>query len=170
MSTGTANFLSGGFGAFAFWFAAMPADNIKKWVYCLHRCIWAYLSFSLARLYIPNSRMMAKPLPSPGSAEPYIRPTFMSVAREIRAREGLPGFYRGLTPTLLRAFPVNAAAFFVFEGIMRSLGAEKVTTIYYSSFGMSVTNFPLFSDQIRWPTHSPCFVTLKMDDVKRGRS
>ncbi|KAI0082268.1 mitochondrial carrier [Panus rudis PR-1116 ss-1] len=30
MSTGTANFISGGLGSFAFWFMAIPADNIKN--------------------------------------------------------------------------------------------------------------------------------------------
>lgn len=30
ISTGTAHFLSGGLGAFAFWAMAIPADNIKK--------------------------------------------------------------------------------------------------------------------------------------------
>lgn len=32
MSTGTANFISGGLGSFAFWFMAIPADNVKKYV------------------------------------------------------------------------------------------------------------------------------------------
>lgn len=32
MSTGLANFLSGGLGSFAFWGFAIPADNIKKLV------------------------------------------------------------------------------------------------------------------------------------------
>ncbi len=31
-----------------------------------------------------------------------------------------------MTPILLRAFPVNAAAYSVYEGIMRLIGAEKV--------------------------------------------
>lgn len=30
MSTGLANFLSGGLSSFAFWSMAIPADNIKK--------------------------------------------------------------------------------------------------------------------------------------------
>lgn len=36
------------------------------------------------------------------------------------------GFFRGLGPSYLRAFPVNASAFFVYEGLMRVMGAEKV--------------------------------------------
>ena len=46
MSTGTANFLSGGLGSFAFWFAAIPADNIKKSdLTSRHPNSWLKLSF-----------------------------------------------------------------------------------------------------------------------------
>jgi len=48
------------------------------------------------------------------------------IARQIHAIHGPAGFFRGLGPTLLRAFPVNACALFVYEGIMRELGAEAV--------------------------------------------
>lgn len=40
-------------------------------------------------------------------------------------KEGLPGFYRGLVPIVLRAFPVNASAILVYESILRNLNAEK---------------------------------------------
>lgn len=30
ISTGSANFISGGLGSFAFWIMAIPADNVKK--------------------------------------------------------------------------------------------------------------------------------------------
>ncbi|KAL0951295.1 hypothetical protein HGRIS_008005 [Hohenbuehelia grisea] len=105
MSTGTANFLSGGFGAFAFWGMAIPADNIKN-------------------------RMMAYPYPeryptSSGSAAFAVRPSFVATAQQIFAESGASGFFRGLGPCVLRAFPVNACAFFVYEGLMRGLGAEK---------------------------------------------
>ena len=56
------------------------------------------------------------------------RPSFFATARYIYSRDGLAGFYRGLGPCILRAFPVNACAFFVYEGTMRLLGAEKVFT------------------------------------------
>lgn len=32
MSEGTATFLSGGLASFTFWVAAIPADNVKKYV------------------------------------------------------------------------------------------------------------------------------------------
>ncbi|KAK7694768.1 hypothetical protein QCA50_001956 [Cerrena zonata] len=93
MSTGTANFISGGLGSFAFWFMAIPADNVKN-------------------------RMMAVPLSD-------ARPTFRGTVRLIYTTIGLRGFFAGLTPCLLRAFPSNACAFYVYEGLMRGFGAEK---------------------------------------------
>ncbi|TFK30344.1 mitochondrial carrier [Coprinopsis marcescibilis] len=104
VNVGLANFLSGGFGAFSYWIMAIPADNIKN-------------------------RMMAFPYPDPYPAaisKGTIQvPSFSRTAREIFAREGYTGFFRGLGPSLLRAFPVNASALFVYEGIMRVMGAEK---------------------------------------------
>ncbi|EKM61131.1 uncharacterized protein PHACADRAFT_204284 [Phanerochaete carnosa HHB-10118-sp] len=93
MSTGTANFLSGGLSSFAFWFMAIPADNIKN-------------------------RMMAVP-------HTELRPTFKGTIRHIYSVAGLRGFFAGLAPCLLRAFPSNACAFYVYEGLMRAFEAEK---------------------------------------------
>ncbi|KAF5337081.1 hypothetical protein D9611_003135 [Ephemerocybe angulata] len=104
ISTGSANFLSGGLAAFSYWIMAIPADNLKN-------------------------RMMAYPYPSP---YPYpsenttvSRLSLYRTARDIFRRDGYSGFFRGLGPCLLRAFPVNASAFFVYEGVMRLLDAEK---------------------------------------------
>ncbi|KAI9065837.1 mitochondrial carrier [Trametes sanguinea] len=65
-----------------------------------------------------KNRMMATPHNLP-------KPSFTATARQIFAESGLRGYYRGLGPTLLRAFPVNASALWVYEGLMRVLGAEK---------------------------------------------
>ena len=75
--------------------------------------------------------MMAYPhpqvYPSLRTSEPPMkRPAFFHTARQILAREGSAGFFRGLGPCFLRAFPVNASALFVYEGTMRILGAEQV--------------------------------------------
>jgi len=104
ISTGLSNFLSGGLASFVFWAFAIPADNVKN-------------------------RMMSQPLLS--SIGPRDRSTrlprrsFLSIARDIHAEEGVRGFLRGLGPTFLRAFPSNASALFVYEGILNRLGAEK---------------------------------------------
>lgn len=63
--------------------------------------------------------MMAQPLDG-------ARASLLSTARGAFALDGVKGFYRGLGPTFLRAFPANASAFFVYEATMRLLGAEKV--------------------------------------------
>jgi solute carrier family 25 (mitochondrial carnitine/acylcarnitine transporter), member 20/29 len=73
--------------------------------------------------------MMAHPYPHPyptSSMSVMTRPSFLLIARRIYTRDGLGGFFRGLGPCFLRTFPVNASAIFVYEGIMRALGAEKV--------------------------------------------
>ncbi|KLO13980.1 mitochondrial carrier [Schizopora paradoxa] len=66
-----------------------------------------------------KNRMMATPLASH-------RQSALRVAKAIIQSEGVKGFYRGMTPVVLRAFPVNASALFVYEGLMRVFGAEKV--------------------------------------------
>uniref|UniRef100_A0A0W0G042 Mitochondrial carrier n=1 Tax=Moniliophthora roreri TaxID=221103 RepID=A0A0W0G042_MONRR len=103
MSTGTSTFLAGGLGSLVFWIMSIPADNTKN-------------------------RMMAYPYPAPYSAPPggkFGVPSFATTVRTTYLREGVSGFYRGLGPCILRAFPVNACAYFVYEGILRGLGAEK---------------------------------------------
>lgn len=73
--------------------------------------------------------MMAHPYPHPypnSSMSVMTRPSFLLIARRIYTRDGLRGFFRGLGPCFLRTFPVNASAIFVYEGIMKTLGAEKV--------------------------------------------
>ncbi|KAJ7596955.1 mitochondrial carrier [Mycena floridula] len=100
LSVGTTTFLSGGLASLTFWTMAIPADNIKN-------------------------RIMAHPFPSLYGPVTD-RPTFISMARRIYSREGgLKGFYRGLGLALVRAFPVNAAALFVYEGLLTRLDAEK---------------------------------------------
>ena len=56
------------------------------------------------------------------------KPTFMGTVRQIYAMASIRGFYAGLTPCLLRAFPSNACAYYVYEGLMRAFNAEKVNS------------------------------------------
>ncbi|KAL9940374.1 hypothetical protein V8E36_001079 [Tilletia maclaganii] len=97
-------FLAGGLGAEFYWLTALPADNIKN-------------------------RMMGDDLHKPRY------PNMPTTARAIWNEAGpnastatrLRGFYKGLVPCLLRAFPTNAAAILAFETTMRVLGAENAS-------------------------------------------
>ena len=42
---------------------------------------------------------------------------------------GVRGFFAGLVPCILRAFPANACAMYAYEGLMRTFGAEKVSNM-----------------------------------------
>jgi solute carrier family 25 carnitine/acylcarnitine transporter 20/29 len=46
--------------------------------------------------------------------------------RSIFATEGIRGFYRGLAPCLVRAFPVNAITFLTYELTMRLMGGRDI--------------------------------------------
>lgn len=48
-------------------------------------------------------------------------PSALRLARDIYAEGGSAAFFRGLSPTIIRAFPVNAATFFAFEVAERFL-------------------------------------------------
>lgn len=69
------------------------------------------------------------------------RPSFLLIARRIYTRDGLSGFFRGLGPCFLRTFPVNASAIFVYEGIMRTLDAEKVHKYIYSIVTLTLSSY-----------------------------
>lgn len=40
---------------------------------------------------------------------------FLQASKSLYKRDGFPGFFKGITPTLARAFPANAACFYAFE-------------------------------------------------------
>jgi hypothetical protein len=79
------------------------------------------------------SQPLIAPIRHPNISAHRSRPSFASVARDIYIHDGLKGFFRGLGPTFLRAFPVNASAIFVYEGILRIMGAEKVRVLTFTS-------------------------------------
>ncbi|KAJ7783704.1 mitochondrial carrier [Mycena maculata] len=106
-SVGIANLISGGAASLCFWTMALPFDRTKN-------------------------QMMVHPYPRPyPESSTFKRPSFISVARQIHASEGIAGFHRGLATCFIRAFPSNACAFFVYEGILRALGAEQVRLLSF---------------------------------------
>lgn len=64
------------------------------------------------------SRVFAAPLNS--------STTVRKVIETIYTTYGVAGFYRGLALSIVRAVPSNACAYFVYETLLRTLGAEKV--------------------------------------------
>lgn len=85
------SFLAGGLGATVYWIGCFPADVIKN-------------------------RQMSQPDIQP---RPY--PTIKITAQKIYAAEGLMGFWRGFVPCMLRSFPTNGAALWVFDNTLRML-------------------------------------------------
>ncbi|GAA5885189.1 hypothetical protein JCM16303_005892 [Sporobolomyces ruberrimus] len=53
-------------------------------------------------------------------------PTWRAAAKAIYKEGGPKAYYRGFLPCILRAFPTNASALFVWETTMRLLGAESL--------------------------------------------
>ncbi|CAD6571978.1 MAG: hypothetical protein TREMPRED_000428 [Tremellales sp. Tagirdzhanova-0007] len=98
MSTTTANFLAGGLSSCMFWSVALPLDTVKN----------------------PDS--VTQPRYS-GVFDAY-RQTWRD---PVDPRKSLSwnhlarfrNFYRGFVPVVLRAFPTNAAALTIWEGVMR---------------------------------------------------
>lgn len=68
---------------------------------------------------------MSHPFPRALNRSP--TPSLRAVVGKIVQTEGPRGFFRGLTPSLIRAFPANACAIGVYEGAMRAFNAEEVS-------------------------------------------
>lgn len=51
--------------------------------------------------------------------------TILNCITEIYKKNGVKGYFKGLTPALLRAFPANAVTFWVFENTQKSLFRES---------------------------------------------
>lgn len=71
---------------------------------------------------IPTDNVKNRIMATPVSTRP---PSFIATVLSVYRTSGARGFYAGLGTSLLRAFPSNACALFVYEGLMRTLDAEK---------------------------------------------
>lgn len=90
------NFWAGGLSAQVFWCASYPSDVVKQ-------------------------RIMTDPLAG-GLGDGVRRfPNWRSAAVAVYRESGYRGYWRGFVPCFLRAFPANAVALAVFEGVMRTL-------------------------------------------------
>ena len=96
LSNPAVNFWAGGLSAQIFWLTCYPSDFVKQ-------------------------RIMTDPLGGGlgDGVRKYHRWTQAAV--DVYREAGWKGFWRGFLPCFLRAFPANAMALLVFEGIMRTL-------------------------------------------------
>ncbi|CAG8596542.1 2930_t:CDS:2 [Acaulospora colombiana] len=78
-------------------------------------------SFTYWLAAIPADNVKNRVFGSPLDSSTSVR----QVIGDIYRTAGIRGFYRGLAPSILRAFPSNACAYFVYEGLLRTFGAEK---------------------------------------------
>jgi solute carrier family 25 carnitine/acylcarnitine transporter 20/29 len=96
MSTPAINFWAGGLSAQVYWLTCYPSDVVKQ-------------------------RIMTDPLGG-GLGDGQRRfPRWKDAARTIYQEQGIKGYWRGFLPCFLRAFPANAMALLVWEGVFRSL-------------------------------------------------
>ncbi|KAF0852870.1 mitochondrial solute carrier family 25 (mitochondrial carnitine/acylcarnitine transporter) member 20/29 [Andalucia godoyi] len=86
-------FISGGFGGVGCWLFSYPQDVIKTVL-----------------------QVSDKPY-----KKTFFDGGFWSCAREIAVQEGWKGFFKGFSPTMIRAFWANAATFFAYEMTMKAL-------------------------------------------------
>jgi solute carrier family 25 carnitine/acylcarnitine transporter 20/29 len=96
MSAPAINFWAGGLSAQIFWLTSYPSDLVKQ-------------------------RIMTDPLGGGlGDGERRF-PRWKNAAVAVYRESGWKGYWRGFLPCFLRAFPANAMALVVFEGVMRTL-------------------------------------------------
>lgn len=90
------NFWAGGLSAQVFWLFCYPSDVIKQ----------AIMTDPLGGRLGDGQRKYRR---------------WIEAARAVGNNGGMRGYWRGFTPCFIRAFPANAAALVVFEGVLRAL-------------------------------------------------
>ncbi|KAM0743534.1 hypothetical protein ACQRIT_001793 [Beauveria bassiana] len=96
LSSPAVNFWAGGLSAQVFWLTCYPADLVKQ-------------------------RIMTDPLGGGLGDGRRKYATWRDAAVDVYREAGWRGYWRGFLPCFLRAFPANAMALVVFEGLMRTL-------------------------------------------------
>ncbi|SAM03022.1 hypothetical protein [Absidia glauca] len=114
-----------------------PSNPSAAWPLLLAGGMAGTLSWaSIYPLDVIKSRLqMQQPSPLPGATTPLLtaldRPYTSirdCVVRSYRA-EGVGVFFRGLVPTVLRGFPVNAVTFWMYEWVMAWLSTHRLASL-----------------------------------------
>lgn len=96
--------------------AGLERRDIPGWKLCMYGGLSGYtLWLGIYPIDVIKSKLQTDSLDKPKYKGG------LSVIRDIAARNGVKGFYRGFLPTILRAAPANGATFAVFELTMRLL-------------------------------------------------
>lgn len=95
-------------------FPALSRKDVPGWKLCLFGGLSGYtLWIGIYPVDVIKSKLQTDSLSKPAYR------SSLDVVRDVFARNGIRGFYRGFVPTILRAAPANGATFAVFETTMR---------------------------------------------------
>ncbi|GLB41531.1 putative mitochondrial carrier (TC 2.A.29) family protein [Lyophyllum shimeji] len=107
---------AGGMAGIFGWLATFPFDVVKTRMQGTER--------PLPRAPPPNTPLLSSsPAVAAADADPY-RTTLSTIVNSYRA-EGLSVFFRGLSPTLIRAIPVNMVTFWTYETAVHAMGGRR---------------------------------------------
>ncbi|KAF9465584.1 mitochondrial carrier domain-containing protein, partial [Collybia nuda] len=104
--------IAGGVAGIIGWLATFPLDVVKTRIQGSHKIIAPLASFD------PSTSLLEVGASSTRDINPY-RTTLSTIINSYHA-EGFSVFFRGLSPTLIRAIPVNMMTFATFETIIHT--------------------------------------------------
>ncbi|CCE61442.1 hypothetical protein TPHA_0A03660 [Tetrapisispora phaffii CBS 4417] len=93
-------------------------EDIKSW----RLCLYGATAGTLLWIAVYPIDVIKSIIQSDNLKSPKYGTSLFKVGRQLYLKEGLPVFFKGLLPTMLRATPANAVTFTVFETSMRLMG------------------------------------------------
>ncbi|CCF57923.1 hypothetical protein KAFR_0D02750 [Kazachstania africana CBS 2517] len=93
-------------------------NEIESW----KLCVFGSVAGTMLWLCIYPLDVIKSMIQTDNLMHPKFNNSMMKATKTLYRKEGLKGFFKGFTPTLLRASPANGATFLTFEMAMRVLG------------------------------------------------